>query len=308
MIKTMIDFKRFSLDDKNLYEKYFAKDTCRRGCEFSFANMYLWGRQNLAALHGHIVMFSQFDRRTVYPFPIGDGDKKAVLDAIIEDSEARGIPCRITGMCEGAKAELDALYPGKFRFHSDEGSFDYVYAIDDLAELSGKKYDGKRNHISKFKAACPDYVCEQINADNEAAVLEMLEKWYADKMEKNPDSDFHMERAALKRAIRDREALGMESLVIMHGGEVMALTLGSFLTDDTLDVQFEKARTDVQGAYPTVNCEFAKYIRAKYPEVKYLDREEDMGLEGLRKAKKSYHPHHMIKKYWACLLEDGCDY
>ena len=308
MIKTMMNFKRFLLDDKEMYEKYFNADVCVRGCEFSFANMYLWGRQNFAEVNGHIVMFSQFNQKTVYPFPIGAGDKKAVVDAIIEDAEARGIPCRITGLCKGAKQTLERLYPEKFRFHSDEGSFDYVYAIDDLAELQGKKYDGKRGHIAKFKVACPGYVCEPINDGNVALVYEMIDAWYSERLAKNPDADFHMERAALKKAIRDRDALEMESLVIKFEGEIMALTLGSFLTDDTLDVQFEKARTDVPGAYTVVNNEFARYIREKYPNVKYLDREEDMGLEGLRKAKKSYHPHHMIKKYWACLLEDGCDY
>ncbi len=308
MIKTMIDFKRFSLEDKALYEERLKKDLCRRGCEFSFANLYLWGRQDFAVVDDQLVMFSQFDRKTVYPFPIGDGDKKAVLDSIIDDAQARGIPCRITGLCEGAKELLETLYPGKFRFHSDEGSFDYVYAIDDLAELSGKKYDGKRNHIARFRSACPDYICTDINGNNESAVLDMIEKWYYDKKTNDPDADFHMERAALLKAIRDRGALGMESLVIMWQGEVMAVTLGSKLSDDTLDVQFEKARVDVQGAYTAVNYEFARYIRNKYPEIRYLDREEDMGLEGLRKAKKSYHPHHMIKKYWACLLEEGCDY
>ena len=86
------------------------------------------------------------------------------------------------------------------------------------------------------------------------------------------------------------------------------MTIASRLSQDTLDVHFEKARADIQGAYVAINCSLARYIRDKYPDIKYLDREEDMGLEGLRRAKRSYHPHHMVKKYWACLLEDGYDY
>ena len=89
---------------------------------------------------------------------------------------------------------------------------------------------------------------------------------------------------------------------------MLALTLGSRLSRDTFDVQFEKARADAEGAYPMVNREFARYLRAKYPELRYLDREEDMGLEGLRRAKESYKPHHMVEKCWACLLEDGYEY
>jgi hypothetical protein len=89
---------------------------------------------------------------------------------------------------------------------------------------------------------------------------------------------------------------------------VLAVTLGSMLSENTLDVQFEKARWDVDGAYAAVNCEFAKYIREKMPQIEFLNREEDMGLEGLRKAKLSYNPHHMVEKQWACLLEDCYEY
>ena len=94
----------------------------------------------------------------------------------------------------------------------------------------------------------------------------------------------------------------------MDGDRILAMTLGSRLSSDTFYVHFEKARSDVQGAYGAVNCEFARYIREKYPEVKYLNREEDMGIEGLRRAKKSYYPHHLVEKYWAHLWEDGYEY
>ena len=86
------------------------------------------------------------------------------------------------------------------------------------------------------------------------------------------------------------------------------MTLGGRLSEDTFDGNFEKARGEIQGAYAIVNREFAGYIRRKHPDIRYLDREEDMGLEGLRRAKQSYRPHHMIRKCWACLLEDGYEY
>lgn len=303
----MIDFKPVRLNDKALYESFLSKES-GRGCEFSFANLYLWGRQNIALLHDHIVLFSQFDRRSVYPFPLGSGNKKEVFDAIIADSKERGIPCRITGLNKEAKETLEELYPGKFRFHCDEGSFDYVYSIDDLAELKGQKYHAKRNHINKFKDTFPSYTVEALNGDNIDEVMEMCEAWYKAKLEENPNSDFHMEKAALSKAFRDYKALCLEGLVLKNNGEVLAVTLGSRLAHDTFDVHFEKAKVGVNGAYAVINYEFANYIRSKYPDIKYLDREEDMGLEGLRKAKQSYKPHHMVEKCWACLLEDGYDY
>ena len=135
----MIEFKRIKASDKKQYEECLSS-AGERGCETSFANLYLWGRQNIAFLFGQAIIFSQFDRRSVYPYPVGAGDKKAALDAIIADAAERGISCRITGLNSEAIKEIEKLYPSKFRFHCDRGSFDYVYDINDLADLKGKKY------------------------------------------------------------------------------------------------------------------------------------------------------------------------
>ena len=86
------------------------------------------------------------------------------------------------------------------------------------------------------------------------------------------------------------------------------MAIGSSFGGDTFDIHFEKALDAVDGAYAAINNGFAKYLREKYPDILYLNREDDMGLEGLRKAKLSYNPHHLVEKNWACLLEDGCDY
>ena len=302
-----IQFNRITIADKETFSAYLPDDT-RRGCDFSFANLYLWGRQNFAVIHDHIVLFSQFNRRSVYPYPIGRGDRKPVLDAIIADAQCRGIPCRITGLDEGAKQTLETLYPGKFRFHCDEGAFDYVYDIHDLADLRGKKYQSKRNHINRFHDAFPDSHTEPLCEENLPQVRQMLENWYAERLSVNPNADFHMEQAALEKAFRDYRQLGMDGLVLFSGTDVLAFTLGSHLDETTFDVQFEKARADANGAYAAINNAFARYLRDKYPALQYLDREEDLGLEGLRKAKQSYHPHHQIEKCWACLLEDGYEY
>ena len=303
-----IAFHPISVDDKAIYEEYLCADKNNRGCEFSFANLCLWGRQSLARMGDNILLFSQFNRRSVYPYPVGKGDKREVLDAIIADAAARGIPCRITGLDVLAKETVDTLYPGKFRFHCDEGSFDYVYGIDDLAELSGKKYHGKRNHLNRFKEEHPNYTVEPITEGNIPVVKEMLKEWYRVRLEENPRADYHMEAAAIQKALSYYKELALDGLVLFDGNEPLAFTMGSFLRGDTFDVHFEKARVDVGIAYTAINYEFARYIRERYPQIHFLDREEDMGLEGLRKAKKSYHPHHMIEKCWGCLLEDGYDY
>lgn len=303
----MINFAPLQLSQRESYNELLFQNR-DRGCEYSFANLYLWGRQRGAVVGNHFVLFSQFNRRTVYPFPVGVGDVKPILDAIIADSRERGIPCRITGLNEEECRLIAALYPGDFRIHCDRDSYDYVYDIHDLADLKGRKFQKKRNHLNKFRALYPNAWVSPITAELLPRVQEMAARWYEEKLRQDPTGDFHMERSALKKAFANLEALGMESLVLMDGEDVLAFTMGSPLSAETFDIHFEKAREDADGAYPAINNEFAKYLRQKYPSLRYLNREDDMGLEGLRKAKLSYNPHHLTEKCWACLLEDGYDY
>ena len=131
-----------------------------------------------------------------------------------------------------------------------------------------------------------------------------MEGWYNRRRETDPDGDYLLENLALARAFNHYEELGMEGIILMDQGQILAMTMGSRLSPDTFDIHFEKALETVPGAYNAVNCHFARYLRLKYPELKYLNREDDMGLEGLRAAKLSYHPHHLVEKYWAYLQED----
>ena len=135
----------------------------------------------------------------------------------------------------------------------------------------------------------------------------MTDNWYYRRMLDNPHEDLHIEQVALRRALNHYRELGMEGLVLYAGGQVAAVTMATFLSDDTMDVHFEKAIPEIPEAYAAINREFARYIRAKYPQVKYLNREDDMGSPGLRKAKLSYQPHHMVEKGWAHLIAEEYD-
>jgi hypothetical protein len=303
----MIPFHRARLEDKAAYESILM-NCPERGCEYSFANLYLWGRQEIAFIEGCVAFFSHFFGRTVYPYPIGTGDKRAVLEAIIADARERGIPCRISGMTEADLAELEAWFPGRFSARADRDFFDYVYTIDALADLKGKKLQKKRNHFNRFRAEHPDYQVLPINVCNLAMAQQMVNEWYRIRIKEDPDGDYLLENIAMARAFQNFGWLEMEGIMLLDGREVLAITMGSRLNENTFDIHFEKAREDVEGAYNAVNCEFARYLRLKYPEVEFLNREDDLGLEGLRKAKLSYYPHHLVEKCWACLLEDGYDY
>lgn len=291
----MIDFKPIRLEDKSLYESYLF-DGKERPCGYSFGNLFLWGQQNATILYDHMVIFSHFDEVTVYFFPVGKGDKKPVLDAIMEDAQERNIPIMITGMCRESQKQLEDLYPGQFLFQGGQAYDDYVYAIHDLADLKGRKYHRKKNHYNRFVKNNPSYYVKPLAEEDIPCVKALLEEWYRKKMEQNPETEYDLERDAIHRALENYRELQMESLVLYSEGEVIAFTMASRLSHNTLDVHFEKAREGVDGAYTAINCEFAKYIREKCPEIEFLNREEDMGYEGLRKAKESYYPHHMVEK------------
>ena len=301
----MIQFKKLDPANKSAYDA-FLLNCGQRGCEYNFANLYLWGRQRAAFVGDSLVFFSQFNQRSVYLFPVCRGDVKETIDAIIHDAHTRDIPCRLTSLTHADCDLLEALYPDKFRFHHDRNSFDYIYNIEDLATLKGKKYQKKRNHFNKFKQLHPDWRVEPITDRNTPMVEDLLKRWYKQRLEADPSADFYMEQVAISRALRHWQELDMEGLVLMDGDEILAMTMGSHLAANSFDVQFEKAIDET--AYVAMCSSFAGYLMEKYPHLQYLNREDDLGIEGLRKSKLAYNPVTMIEKHWACLKEDGCEY
>lgn len=295
----MIDFKQITKDLKTEYFKYLNEQ--EYGCGYSFANLYLWGDQRLAFVNSRAVILATFGKDTMYHYPIGDGDITPVVNAVILDANERGIPLRFIGITPKNKTELELAFPNRFEFTFNRDSFDYVYSVDDLADLKGKKYHRKRNHLKRFETAHPNSVVVPLSDEIIGSVTQMVDEWFSSRITITHDEDFDLEKQAIYKALKDYKDLGMDGLVLMEDGEVLAVTLGNRMTDSLVDVNFEKARADVDGAYTKINNAFAQYIRNKYPEVKFLNREEDMGIEGLRKAKESYYPDHMSEKYSAKL-------
>ncbi len=298
----MIDFQTLTPADRSRFDP-FLKECGERGCEYSFTNLCIWGRQKAAFLPGFIALFSQFERFSVYPFPLGSGEIKPVLDAIIHDAKMRGIPCRFSSMTAEDCAMLEQLYPGQFQFHTDRDSYDYVYAIEELATLKGKRLQSKRNYVNRFRAAHPGCQFLPLDETTEQPMQQMLDAWYNDRLQQDPYADYHLEQLAIRRALAHRKALGLEGMVLVEEGTVLAMTMGSRLSDTVFDIHFEKALDRTDGAYAAINRAFSKYLMEAYPQLQYLNREDDMGIPGLRKAKLSYHPHHLVEKYWARLWE-----
>ena len=302
MCKEIIDFKSVSPSDKELYNSYIVHSD-DIGCENSFANIFMWGDQRVAYLCGHAIRLAKFGDFAFYSYPLGSGDKKEVIDALIIDAKKRGIKFSMGGITDEGKELLEKWYGDTMELVERRNSFDYVYRIDDLASLGGKKYHSKRNHFSNFVKEHPDYTVEEISRENISSLVKMTEEWYKHKEASSPDTDFDGERAAISKAFDNYFDMGLDGIAIFDKGVPLAFSIGNFLNYNTFDINFEKAVAGVNGAYTVVNKEFANYLKNKYPNIEYLNREEDMGISGLRKAKESYYPHHMVEKYRAYLKE-----
>ena len=303
----MIPFTKLPLHDKARLEPFLMKAD-RQACEYSFANLFLWGKKSGSVQDGYLLVEAKFDRKNVYLFPVGEGDLKAALDALLHDAAVRRNSCCIAALTEADCRLVEQLYPGKFSFYCDRDSYDYLYAVEDLAELKGRKFQKKRNHLNRFRQEHPSAEIKPLDESNRVAAFHLAEQWYENRSAADPDRDYHLEHQALHRAFAFYSQLKMEGVVLMENGKGLAFAMGSRLNQDTFDIHFEKALDAAEGAYAAVNRGFARYLREKYPDIKWLNREDDMGIEGLRKAKLSYCPDHMVEKCWAQLAEEDVEF
>lgn len=297
----MIEFFTPELTDRALVDSYFLPSGYRC-CEYAFTNIFAWRdafQEEIATCAGYLTVRCAGPR---YFWPAGKGDIRPMLQALELDAKAQGKPLSFYALTEAEKERLEQLYPGKFTFTLARDGFDYCYDIHRLADLTGKKLHAKRNHINRFMDNNPSWVYEEITPQTLPECLEMDKEWYRRSMVREgaaEERDLGDEGIALRTAMDHYHALGLEGGLIRVYGEVVAFTMGDRLNSDTYDVHFEKAYGELQGAYAMINREFARWVRAKHPNVRYLNREDDMGVEGLRKAKESYYPDRMVEKYAA---------
>ena len=300
----MIAFRDPEIGDRQWVEERF-RASGNQGCEYSFSTLFLWSgayQQQVAPMDGFVLERLRGKLGAGYLFPAGSGPLEPVLSALEKDAAERGEPCRFFCVTPKQAERLEQLRPGQYAFQSDRDGWDYLYALDRLAGLGGKKLHGKRNHIRRFEESHPDWQVEQITMDNLAECAEMDLEWNRryrslDAAGEEAEARTRLDEShAMSRAFAHYEALGMDGLLLRTGGKVVAFTMGSPISADTFDVHFEKAYGEIQGAYPMINREFARWLQANRPGVRWLNREDDMGLEGLRKSKESYYPDRMVEK------------
>lgn len=297
----MLTFRKPTLEDKKMIDE-FMESPLAEGCDYTFANFYLWSSFYKVefAIHQNTLIFkTEIDEQNeAFAFPIGKGDLHPAFEAMMEYANEKGFPFRMYGVTEKMKAILEELFPDKFQYTEDRDGADYIYNTTDLAELRGKKYHGKRNHINNFKLT--DWSYEPLTAENMPECWEMNVAWCKQNNGKENDSS-EAEYCVIKKMFKDFDYLGLTGGVLRQDGRVVAFTVGERLSKDVFVVHIEKAFSEVAGAYPTINQEFVRHAAMDYA---YVNREEDMGLEGLRKAKLSYRPAIILMRYHVELAHD----
>ena len=300
----MIDFHPPRLEEKPWVDELLRRADYR-GCDYNFTNLFVWSRayhQEIARVDDFLVTHVCGRMGCSFMFPAGGGDLASVIRKLEEEAAGRGEPLRLVCLTPRQMAELEEFFPGQFTFTADRDGYDYLYEIDRLADLGGKRLHAKRNHINRFMENNPSWTYEEITPESLGECLAMDKEWYRRSLAREGEAeerDLGDEGVALRQAMEQYQALGREGGLSRVYGEVVAFTMGDLLNSDTYDVHFEKAYGELQGAYAMINREFARWVRGRHPNVRYLNREDDMGVEGLRKAKESYYPDQMVEKHTA---------
>ena len=297
----MIPFKDITLADKDTITSFTMKSD-RRNCDLSFSNLCSWRflyDTQFAVVDNFLVFKFWAGEQLAYMMPVGTGDLKAVLWELIEDARKENQHFCMLGVCSNMRADLEAILPEQFTFTEDRDYADYIYLRSDLSTLKGKKFQAKRNHINRFRNTYPDYEYTPITPDRIQECLDLEAEWCkvnnCDQQEGTGN-----ERRALIYALHNFETLGLTGGILHVNGKIVAFTFGMPINHETFGVHVEKADTSIEGAYAMINYEFANRIPEQYI---YINREEDLGIEGLRKAKLSYQPATILEKYMACLKE-----
>ena len=291
----MFDFKEIELSDKEWIDPLLRLSDYR-GADYCFTNLFVWRHAyctRVARWNDFLLIRVGDAEAPTDIFPGGTGDVKKLINTLLDTAlrECRDFNMAVVGAKHASL--LQQWYPGLFEVTPVRNSWDYIYSAEDLRLLSGKHFQPKRNHIARF-AELPDWKYELITTQNIAECSEMNDLW-CQQMGCAQNSSLHMEMCAAVLGLRHFEALRLEGALLRVANRVVAYTLGEPLNSDTYVVHIEKAFPDIRGAYQMINREFIRHIGDSFL---FVNREDDAGDEGLRKAKNSYHPAFMEEKYF----------
>lgn len=290
----MLEFREISLSDRErICNALRVSDF--RGCEYTFANNLAWRRLagSKISFYKDFYICCAFDTDDGHPhfiFPAGSGDIREMISVLKQFAESNGSPLIFTGVTKSVLDLLYELFPDQFTVIPDRDSSDYIYRSSDLIGLPGKKYHQKRNHLARFNELPYEY--SPVTEKDIDDCIYFCAQTYNSKYHLN-SSSMVAEQFAINTYLSFFDELGLSGGIIRIDGKTAAVTIGERLNSDTFCVHIEKADISYNGIYAAVNNCFAKSAAADF---EYINREEDMGIEGLRSSKLSYHPAFLLEK------------
>ncbi len=297
-----LEFKDIELSDKEWVDPLLAVSAFR-GTEYCFTSLYIWASHfgTKIGRHGDFLLIrSESADALHYIFPAGQGDLSELLLLMEEDAAAHGKRFELSVSMENID-RVREIFPDRYRFTPVRNSFDYIYDAQALITLSGKKYQPKRNFISRFRQQ-PGWSYESFSYEEPEAARALIRECEVMNDEWCRingcihNKSMLSESCAVRSALRNFVELQLRGGLLRVDGKVVAYTIGEPIGADTFIVHIEKAFSDVTGAYPMINQSFLTH---EAQTAKYVNREDDAGDEGLRKAKLSYNPAFMLEKYLA---------
>jgi len=284
----MLKPREIKLEDRDLFLKYIGKS---ENSTLSFTTLFTWSFNNRIRydiLDGCMVLVFCGKNNCLCTFPYGDGDSISALKKSYEYMKKTGEPS-FALMTEEQARTLNETFPDEFEIFNDENNQDYVYLTEDLIELKGKKYQQKRNHLNAFLKNY-EYTYERLSIENLDEIKELFYKWF----DGQTNHDLGDSEIATMKILDNMDKLGVIAGGIRVDKKLVAFSVGEAITDDMAHIPIEFADTDYRGAFNVINRDFCANEWKNY---RYINREEDMGLQGLRYAKQAYCPVKMVEKY-----------
>ncbi len=272
------------------------------GSESAFGTLFIWCErlQHKVSYTADTLFIAFGIDNPSYQLPLGPMPLADSLPLIMEDAQSRGNSFRLWGLDERQRDAVETAMPGVFDFELDRDGSDYVYTTQQMVTLAGRKLHRKRNHLSRFQRQY-SYQYERIGSDNLLECQQFVIDWLFAN-ETTEDDAMRRETCALLKALRFFDELAFVGGLLRIGGKVVAFTFGEAANNEVFIIHFEKALLEYDGAYAAINQEFAARELTSF---KYINREEDLGIEGLRKAKLSYYPEYILEKYVATRKDEA---
>ena len=299
-----IEFHALTKEDKPLLDRYFRVNYYENS-HFNFTNLYMWREPfhvHVAEEDDVLYVVSEWKARVSALQPFCDPTRyPEATKKLLAYFEEIAQPFHIYDMERGYADFLRSCDCANFEVVADRDNYDYVYLSEKLISLSGRKLHSKKNHLNAFRKEHPDAQFLPITDEIVTQCKLELNSWYKQHRQEDGTVDLFIdyERTAILEVLNNFADFGLKGGAILLDGRVVAFTFGEQLNTDTAVIHVEKADPEVRGAYPAINQGFVEHA---WSHLTYINREEDMGIEGLRKAKESYKPEKLIEKFNATLV------